>query len=156
MYSRPVFLQTRTQHGLEVEIEDMGGHLNAFTSREQTCYFAKVCLPPALLNSSTQLLHETDIKEFPENISDTVWLLQVMKPDVGKAVNILADILQNSQLSESNIQRERSVILRESEEVQTAPAPLHFLCCPCMCLKSARNLTKPSKAAVMITIVCAG
>lgn len=32
----------RTQHQLEVEIENMGGHLNAYTSREQTVYFAKV------------------------------------------------------------------------------------------------------------------
>lgn len=32
----------RTQQQLEVEIENMGGHLNAYTSREQTVYFAKV------------------------------------------------------------------------------------------------------------------
>ena len=32
----------RTQYRLEVEIENMGGHLNAYTSREQTVYFAKV------------------------------------------------------------------------------------------------------------------
>lgn len=32
----------RTQYALEVEIENMGGHLNAYTSREQTVYFAKV------------------------------------------------------------------------------------------------------------------
>uniref|UniRef100_A0A7S3Q7A4 mitochondrial processing peptidase n=1 Tax=Chaetoceros debilis TaxID=122233 RepID=A0A7S3Q7A4_9STRA len=32
----------RTQQALEVEIENMGGHLNAYTSREQTVYFAKV------------------------------------------------------------------------------------------------------------------
>jgi len=32
----------RTQYQLEVEIENMGGHLNAYTSREQTVYFAKV------------------------------------------------------------------------------------------------------------------
>lgn len=44
-------------------------------------------------------------------------LPQVLKQDVGKAVNILSDILQNSQLSDSAIERERSVILRESEEV---------------------------------------
>jgi len=34
--------QKRTQQQLEVEIENMGGHLNAYTSREQTVYFAKV------------------------------------------------------------------------------------------------------------------
>lgn len=34
--------QKRTQQQLELEIESMGGHLNAYTSREQTVYFAKV------------------------------------------------------------------------------------------------------------------
>eukprot|EP00579_Thalassiosira_antarctica_P000018 CAMPEP_0201866206 /NCGR_PEP_ID=MMETSP0902-20130614/864_1 /ASSEMBLY_ACC=CAM_ASM_000551 /TAXON_ID=420261 /ORGANISM="Thalassiosira antarctica, Strain CCMP982" /LENGTH=481 /DNA_ID=CAMNT_0048391127 /DNA_START=71 /DNA_END=1513 /DNA_ORIENTATION=+ len=34
--------QRRTQYQLEIEIENMGGHLNAYTSREQTVYFAKV------------------------------------------------------------------------------------------------------------------
>ena len=34
--------QKRTQYQLEIEIENMGGHLNAYTSREQTVYFAKV------------------------------------------------------------------------------------------------------------------
>jgi len=34
--------KTRTQKQLEVEIENMGGHLNAYTSREQTVYYAKV------------------------------------------------------------------------------------------------------------------
>jgi len=32
----------RTRIGLETEIENMGGHLNAYTSREQTVYYAKV------------------------------------------------------------------------------------------------------------------
>lgn len=32
----------RTQYQLEKEIEDLGGHLNAYTSREQTVYYAKV------------------------------------------------------------------------------------------------------------------
>ena len=31
----------RTQERLEVEIENMGGHLNAYTSREQTVYYAQ-------------------------------------------------------------------------------------------------------------------
>lgn len=34
--------KNRTQHQLELEIENMGGHLNAYTSREQTAYYAKV------------------------------------------------------------------------------------------------------------------
>ncbi|KAL5723097.1 mitochondrial processing peptidase [Ranunculus cassubicifolius] len=34
--------ESRTVRGLEEEIENMGGHLNAYTSREQTTYYAKV------------------------------------------------------------------------------------------------------------------
>ena len=60
----------------------MGGHLNAYTSREMTCYFAKV-----------------------------------FKKDVPKAVEILSDILQQSNLDAAAIERERDVILREMQEV---------------------------------------
>ena len=74
--------KSRTQVQLEIEIENMGGHLNAYTSREQTAYYAKV-----------------------------------FKTDVPKAVEILSDILQNSQLNEDAIEKERGVILREMEEV---------------------------------------
>jgi len=73
----------RSQHQLELEIENMGGHLNAYTSRENTVYFAKA------FNS-----------------------------DVPQTVDILSDILQNSKLEQSAIERERDVILRESEEVE--------------------------------------
>ncbi|KIY69338.1 hypothetical protein CYLTODRAFT_393971 [Cylindrobasidium torrendii FP15055 ss-10] len=31
----------RSQHSLEVEVENIGAHLNAYTSREQTVYYAK-------------------------------------------------------------------------------------------------------------------
>ncbi|KAK3902622.1 Metalloenzyme, LuxS/M16 peptidase-like protein [Staphylotrichum tortipilum] len=72
----------RTQHQLELEIENMGAHLNAYTSRENTVYFAKA-----------------------------------LNEDVPQCVDILQDILQNSKLEEAAIERERDVILRESEEV---------------------------------------
>ncbi|KAK8943687.1 hypothetical protein KSP40_PGU005008 [Platanthera guangdongensis] len=73
----------RTVRQLEEEIENMGGHLNAYTSREQTTYYAKV-----------------------------------LGNDVPKALDILSDILQNSNFEESRINRERDVILREMEEVE--------------------------------------
>lgn len=73
----------RTQRQLELEIENMGAHLNAYTSRENTVYFAKA-----------------------------------LNEDVPKCVDILQDILQNSKLEEQAIERERDVILRESEEVE--------------------------------------
>ncbi|XP_067006905.1 mitochondrial-processing peptidase subunit beta [Anabrus simplex] len=74
----------RTQTDLELEVENMGAHLNAYTSREQTVFYAK-CL----------------------------------SNDVPKALEILADIIQNSRLGESEIERERGVILREMQEVET-------------------------------------
>ncbi|KAL9253940.1 putative mitochondrial-processing peptidase subunit beta, mitochondrial [Drosera capensis] len=75
--------EKRSARGLEEEIENMGGHLNAYTSREQTTYFAKV-----------------------------------LDKDVNNALDVLADILQNSTFDEHRINRERDVILREMEEVE--------------------------------------
>ena len=37
--------------------------------------------------------------------------------DVSKGVEILSDIIQNSKLESGSVERERSVILRELEEV---------------------------------------
>jgi mitochondrial-processing peptidase subunit beta len=62
----------------------MGAHLNAYTSREQTVYYAKA-----------------------------------FSKDLPKAVDILSDILQNSTLGEAEIERERGVILREMQEVES-------------------------------------
>ena len=53
----------------------MGGHLNAYTSREHTVYYAKV-----------------------------------FKDNVPKAMEILSDILLNSNLDEGDIKRERGVV----------------------------------------------
>ena len=69
----------------------MGGHLNAYTSREQTTYWARV-----------------------------------MKKDTGKALDVIADILQNPKLEESAIEREKGVILREMEEVEKMPEEVLF------------------------------
>lgn len=74
----------RSQTDLELEIENLGAHLNAYTSREQTVYYAK-CLAK----------------------------------DIPKLVEILSDIIQNSKLNESHIERERGVILREMQEVES-------------------------------------
>eukprot|EP00850_Spirogloea_muscicola_P005180 SM000023S07636 [mRNA] locus=s23:639245:642315:+ [translate_table: standard] len=73
----------RSVKALEQEVEDMGGHLNAYTSRELTTYYAKV-----------------------------------LRADVPAAVDILADILQHSTFEQRHIERERSVILREMEEIE--------------------------------------
>ncbi|KAF7331500.1 hypothetical protein MKEN_00028900 [Mycena kentingensis (nom. inval.)] len=72
----------RSQYNLELEVENIGAHLNAYTSREQTVYYAKS-----------------------------------FRKDVPVAVDIISDILQNSKLETSAIERERDVILREQQEV---------------------------------------
>ena len=72
----------RSRQKLELEVENLGGHLNAYTSREQTVFYAKV-----------------------------------FKQDVAQAMDILADILQNSRVEEQDVERERDTILREMREV---------------------------------------
>jgi processing peptidase subunit beta len=52
----------RTQLQLETEVENMGAHLNAYTSREQTVYYAKVLkkdVPVAVEMMSDILLNST-------------------------------------------------------------------------------------------------
>eukprot|EP01128_Nolandella_sp_AFSM9_P008858 TRINITY_DN5518_c0_g1_i1.p1 TRINITY_DN5518_c0_g1~~TRINITY_DN5518_c0_g1_i1.p1 ORF type:complete len:476 (+),score=139.15 TRINITY_DN5518_c0_g1_i1:49-1428(+) len=73
--------RSRTQ--LESEVENLGAHLNAYTSREQTVY-----------------------------------VTQSFKDDVPQMVDLLGDILQNSNLSEADIEAERAIILREKESVE--------------------------------------
>jgi len=55
----------------------------------------------------------------------------VLGKDVGKAVDILSDILLNSNLDERAINRERDVILREMEEVGVGKGRHHSGFCPC-------------------------
>merc|ERR1719240_1178717 len=81
----------RTQLQLETEVENMGAHLNAYTSREQTVYYAKV-----------------------------------LKKDVPVAVEMLSDILTNSTFSQAAVERERDVILREMEEVESVTEEVIF------------------------------
>ncbi|GMM29087.1 mitochondrial processing peptidase [Martiniozyma asiatica (nom. inval.)] len=74
--------KSRSQLDLELEVENCGSHLNAYTSRENTVYYAKS-----------------------------------LQEDIPRAVNILSDILTRSKLEKNAIEKERPVIIRESEEV---------------------------------------
>ncbi|XP_028681221.1 cytochrome b-c1 complex subunit 1, mitochondrial [Erpetoichthys calabaricus] len=74
----------RPQAVLEQEVESMGAHLSAYTSREQTAVFMKT-----------------------------------MTKDMPKAVEILADMVLNSSLGDSELEKERSVILQELQEVES-------------------------------------
>ena len=72
----------RSQYSLELEIEDLGSQINAYTSRENTVYYTK-CLAN----------------------------------DLEQNVDILSDLLTKSKLEPSAIEKERAVILQESDEV---------------------------------------
>lgn len=81
----------RTQQQLEVEIENMGGHLNAYTSREQTVYFAKV--------------FKNDLKKAVEILSD---ILLHSKLEDG-AIERERDVILR-EMSEINKQQEELVL----------------------------------------------
>jgi predicted Zn-dependent peptidase len=67
-------------------IESVGGHLNAYTSREQTAYYAKI-----------------------------------LKDNLGLALDILADILQNATFAPEELERERAVVLQEIGQCHDTP-----------------------------------
>ena len=73
------------------EIEAVGGHLNAYTSREVTAYHATV-----------------------------------LKEDVALAVDIVADILLHSSFDESELERERAVVLQEIGQAHDTPEDIVF------------------------------
>jgi mitochondrial-processing peptidase subunit beta len=69
----------RSQHALELEVENLGAHLNAYTSREQTVYYAKA--------------FRKDVPQAVDIISD---ILQNSKLDAG-AVERERDVILREQ-----------------------------------------------------------
>ena len=81
----------RSSKDIAEQIEFVGGHLNAYTSREQTAFFARTLID-----------------------------------DVFLAVDILSDILQNSLFDETELERERSVVLQEIGQAIDTPDDIIF------------------------------
>ncbi len=81
----------RSARAIAEEIEAVGGHINAYTSRENTVYVARV-----------------------------------LKEDTPLALDILADILQNSVFDESELELERHVVLQEIGQCNDTPDDLIF------------------------------
>lgn len=81
--------KTRSAQDIAVEMDSIGGSINAFTSKECTCYYAKV-----------------------------------LDEHVGQAVDILADIVQNSKLDPEDIKKEQGVICEEILMIQDSPEDL--------------------------------
>ncbi|MQQ09428.1 insulinase family protein [Epibacterium sp. SM1979] len=87
------FKGTTTRSALQIaeSIEDVGGYINAYTSREVTAYYARV-----------------------------------LKEDTGLAMEVIADILQNSILDPREIEVERNVILQEIGQSLDTPDDVIF------------------------------
>lgn len=81
----------RSALAIAQEIEAVGGYLNAYTSRENTAYYARV-----------------------------------LKEDTGLALDILADILQNSVFDAEELSRERAVVLQEIGQANDTPDDIIF------------------------------
>ncbi len=87
------FKGTRRRSALQIaeEIEAVGGHLNAYTSREHTAYFVRV-----------------------------------LKADAPLAVDLLADILQESLFDPAELEREQDVVIQEIGQAMDTPDDLVF------------------------------
>lgn len=81
----------RSAQAIAEEVENVGGHINAYTSRENTAYYAKV-----------------------------------LKEDLGLAVDVVADLVQNAVLDAEELERERGVILQEIHQAQDTPDDVVF------------------------------
>lgn len=82
---------SRSAEKIAEEFDAIGGHFNAYTSREHTVYYTKV-----------------------------------LKENFSTAVEILADILQNSLFTEEDIKKEYGVILQEIAAVNDSPDDLVY------------------------------
>src|SRR3984957_9722977 len=82
---------TRSARQIAEEIEAVGGYLNAYTSREQTAFHARV-----------------------------------LKADVALGLDLIADILINPSYEQSELERERQVVLQELGQARDTPDDIVF------------------------------
>ena len=81
----------RSARAIAEEIEAVGGQLNAYTSREQTAFHARI-----------------------------------LKADVPLALDMMADILTNPTFEQSELERERQVVLQELGQARDTPDDIVF------------------------------
>jgi len=84
-----LFKGTESRSALEIAsaLESLGGNLNAFTSREQTCFYARV-----------------------------------IDEHLPTAVDVLTDMLMNSTFAANHVDKERSVIIDEINDLLDTPS----------------------------------
>lgn len=83
--------ERRSARAIAEEMDAVGGHLNAYTARDHTAYYAKV-----------------------------------LKEDTGLALDIIADILQNSVMDEEELAREQDVVVQEIGQANDQPDDIIF------------------------------
>lgn len=93
MVEHMLFKGTKKRNALEIVevIENVGGHMNAYTSREMTSYH-----------------------------------IHLLKDDLPLALDVLADIVQNSDMPNDEVERERGVILQEIGMCHDTPDDIIF------------------------------
>ncbi|HEY8450414.1 MAG TPA: pitrilysin family protein [Bacillota bacterium] len=90
--------ENRSTRELAEAIDRIGGHMNAYTSKEYTCYSTKI-----------------------------------LKPNLGEALDLLADMLLRPRFDPDEIEREKGVILEEFKMYEDAPDELvHDLFARCL------------------------
>jgi predicted Zn-dependent peptidase len=83
--------ETRSARDIAEQIEAVGGYLNAYTSREQTAFHARV-----------------------------------LKADVALGIDLLSDILTHPTFEQSELERERQVVLQELGQARDTPDDIIF------------------------------
>ncbi|KAG9134813.1 hypothetical protein Leryth_001112 [Lithospermum erythrorhizon] len=109
--------ERRTARELEEEIENMGGHLNAYTSREQTTYYAKVLdrdVPKALDILSDILQNSTFDDKRIERERDVI--LREMEEVEGQTEEVIFDHLHATAFQYTPLGR---TILGSAENVRS-------------------------------------
>ena len=81
----------RTSKDIAEEMDNIGGQLNAFTSKEYTCYYARV-----------------------------------LDTHIDKAIDVLTDMLFNSEFNENDIEKEAKVIIEEISMYEDSPEDIVF------------------------------
>lgn len=118
----------RTQHQLEVEIENMGGHLNAYTSREQTVYYAKVFKKdvPQAMDILSDILQNSKLDDAAiERERDVI--LREMEEVNKQQEEVIFDRLHETAFQGNGLGR---TILGPIENVRLSIA-VHPTCCLC-------------------------
>lgn len=79
----------RKTHHIAQYLEAVGGYVNAYTTKDSTCYYARI-----------------------------------LRPHLGRALNLLSDIVMNATLPEREIEKEKQVIIEEMRGADDDPEDL--------------------------------